>query len=62
VLRLRGKTLAACAKRFESSEQLSDAVSHDPQGIGFIGLPYVRQAKPWRSSTAIRNQCCRSTA
>ncbi|OIN50827.1 hypothetical protein BLL37_22815 [Pseudomonas azotoformans] len=45
VLRLRGKPLASGAKRFESSEQLSDAVSHDPQGIGFIGLPYVRQAK-----------------
>ncbi|MGF6221190.1 outer membrane protein OmpA-like peptidoglycan-associated protein [Pseudomonas frederiksbergensis] len=24
---------------------MSDAVSLDPQGIGFIGLPYVRQAK-----------------
>lgn len=45
VLRLRGKPLALSAKRFESSEQLSDAVSQDPQGIGFIGLPYVRQAK-----------------
>ncbi len=45
VLRLRGKPLTASAKRFESSEALSDAVSQDPQGIGFIGLPYVRQAK-----------------
>ena len=45
VLRLRGKPLDPSAKRFESSEQLSDAVSQDPQGIGFIGLPYVRQAK-----------------
>ncbi|MHC8318848.1 phosphate ABC transporter substrate-binding/OmpA family protein [Pseudomonas sp. LB3P31] len=45
VLSGRGKNLSASAKRFESSEQLSDAVSHDPQGIGFIGLPYVRQAK-----------------
>jgi phosphate transport system substrate-binding protein len=45
VLRLRGKPLVASAKRFESSEQLSDAVSQDAQGIGFIGLPYVRQAK-----------------
>jgi phosphate transport system substrate-binding protein len=33
------------AKRFESSEQLSDEVSQDRQGIGFIGLPYVRRAK-----------------
>ena len=45
VLRLRGKSLASGATRFESSEQLSDSVSQDPQGIGFIGLPYVRQAK-----------------
>ncbi|UMZ09939.1 phosphate ABC transporter substrate-binding/OmpA family protein [Pseudomonas sp. MPFS] len=45
VLGGRGKSLSATAKRFESSEQLSDAVSQDPQGIGFIGLPYVRQAK-----------------
>lgn len=45
VLGRRGKTLSSAAKRFESSEQLSDAVSQDPQGIGFIGLPYVRQAK-----------------
>lgn len=45
VLSHRGKALAGSAKRFESSEQLSDAVSQDPQGIGFIGLPYVRQAK-----------------
>ena len=40
-----GKPSSSAAKRFESSEQLSDAVSADPQGIGFIGLPYVRQAK-----------------
>lgn len=45
VLSRRGKSLSTSAKRFESSEQLSDAVSSDPQGIGFIGLPYVRQAK-----------------
>ncbi|MFZ3186370.1 MAG: phosphate ABC transporter substrate-binding/OmpA family protein [Pseudomonas sp.] len=45
VLTANGKTLAASSRRFESSEQLSDAVSQDPQGIGFIGLPYIRQAK-----------------
>ncbi|NMX81647.1 MULTISPECIES: phosphate ABC transporter substrate-binding/OmpA family protein [Pseudomonas] len=45
VLSRRGQPLAPLAKRFESSEQLSDAVSQDPQGIGFIGLPSVRQAK-----------------
>ncbi|MET1076616.1 MAG: phosphate ABC transporter substrate-binding/OmpA family protein [Pseudomonas sp.] len=45
VLAAQGKTLAPAARRFESSEQLSDAVSRDTNGIGFIGLPYVRQAK-----------------
>ena len=45
VLNGRGKTLSTSAQRFESSEQLSDAVSQDPQGIGFIGSPYVRQAR-----------------
>lgn len=39
------KTLSSTAKRFESSEQLSDEVSQDRNGIGFIGLPYVRHAK-----------------
>lgn len=45
VLASQGKNLAAEARRFESSVKLSDAVSQDPQGIGFIGLPYIRQAK-----------------
>ncbi len=45
VLTSQGKSLAATAKRFESSTQLSDSVSADAQGIGFIGLPYIRQAK-----------------
>ena len=45
VLSATGKTLAVSARRFESSEQLSDSVSKDPHGIGFIGLPYIRQAK-----------------
>jgi len=45
VLTPRGKNLAPQALRLESSEQLSDDVSRDPQGIGFIGLPYVRQAR-----------------
>lgn len=39
------KPLSQQARRFESSEQLSDLVSRDPQGIGFIGLPYIRNAK-----------------
>ena len=45
VLASHGKSLAAGAKRFESSDQLSDGVSQDASGIGFIGLPYVRQSK-----------------
>ncbi|WP_425312444.1 substrate-binding domain-containing protein [Pseudomonas putida] len=45
VLAKFGKTLSTQAKRFESSEDLSDEVSQDRQGIGFIGLPYVRKAK-----------------
>ena len=45
MLGAKGKTLATQAKRFESSEKLSDAVSQDPNAIGFIGLPYIRQAK-----------------
>jgi len=41
-----GKTaLAPGSKRFEDSSELSRAVSGDPNGIGFIGLPYVLAAK-----------------
>jgi phosphate transport system substrate-binding protein len=45
VLSANGKALAGAAKRYESSDKLSDAVSQDRNGIGFIGLPYIRQAK-----------------
>ncbi|MGA4321254.1 substrate-binding domain-containing protein [Ectopseudomonas hydrolytica] len=45
VLAPGGRSLAGTAQRFESSTQLSDAVAGDPNGIGFIGLPYIRQAK-----------------
>ena len=45
VLTPSGMKITASAKRFESSEALSDAISHDPQGIGFIGLPYVHRAR-----------------
>ena len=37
--------LSGSAERFESSTELSDKVFKTPGGIGFIGLPYVRQAK-----------------
>ncbi|RMS09699.1 OmpA protein [Pseudomonas coronafaciens pv. coronafaciens] len=45
VLAKYGKQLAANALRFESSEQLSDEVSKDVNGIGFTGLPSVRHAR-----------------
>jgi phosphate transport system substrate-binding protein len=37
--------LLAAAHRHEDSRALSDAVAADPQAIGFVGLPYARQAK-----------------
>lgn len=37
--------LVASAKRYESNDQLSDDVSQDINGIGFVGLPSIRQAK-----------------
>jgi phosphate transport system substrate-binding protein len=43
---LAGKPLAPGAQRFEDSKALSDAVAADPNGIGFIGLPYIQSAKP----------------
>lgn len=45
VLVKQGKSLSRGAQRFESSEQLSDEVSKDRNGIGFIGLPYIRRAR-----------------
>jgi phosphate transport system substrate-binding protein len=40
------RTLVPAATRFEQSDRLSDAVAADASAIGFIGLPYVRSAKP----------------
>ncbi len=37
--------LVKSAKRFESNANLSDEVSKDPNGIGFVGLAYVRNSK-----------------
>jgi len=37
--------LARGAKRFESNANLSDEVSKDPNGIGFVGLAYIRDTK-----------------
>jgi len=42
---LAGAPLVSSATRFEDSNALSDAVSSDPNGIGFIGLPFVHNAK-----------------
>lgn len=44
--------LVDSAKRFEDSRQLSDKVAADQNGIGFIGLPYVRSAKALAVSEA----------
>ncbi len=38
-------TLDSGAKRFEANDELSDDVSSDINGIGFVGLPSVRRAK-----------------
>lgn len=42
-----GKTisLSEAAVRYESSERLSDSVSRDRGGIGFIGMAFVRDSK-----------------
>ncbi|QEY62735.1 OmpA family protein [Metapseudomonas lalkuanensis] len=45
VLARQGRTLAGTAQRFESNDKLSAAVSGDPQGIGFVGLASVNQAR-----------------
>lgn len=45
VLEAHGRKLAASAKRYESSTELSDNVAASTSAIGFIGLPYVRNAK-----------------
>lgn len=37
--------LSKKAQRFESNAKLSDSVANDPNGIGFVGLAYVRKAK-----------------
>jgi phosphate transport system substrate-binding protein len=43
---LNGKALTPAAQRIEDSQELSDAVAKDPNGIGFIGLPFIQNAKP----------------
>jgi phosphate transport system substrate-binding protein len=46
------RELAASAKRFESSEELSDSVAADAGGIGFIGFAFIRSARALRISTS----------
>lgn len=45
VLKPSNAKLSPTAKRYESSTELSDNVAADPDAIGFIGLPYVRNAR-----------------
>jgi len=40
------RPLSRQATRYESSENLTDAVSKDPSAIGFIGLPYINKNFP----------------
>lgn len=42
---LNGTPLTASARRYESSNELAEAVSHDPAGIGFVGFAYGHAAK-----------------
>jgi phosphate transport system substrate-binding protein len=47
------KSLAADAKRYESSELLSDAVAAGRGAIGFVGLPYINKNR----ALAIQSGC-----
>jgi len=40
------RALSSGAARYDSSENLSDAVAKDPGAIGFIGLPYINKNYP----------------
>ncbi len=46
VLANRGLVFGALTKRFESHEALVGAVAENPNSIGFVPLPYVRNVKP----------------
>jgi phosphate transport system substrate-binding protein len=50
---LKDRKLVASAARYESSEELSDAVAGDPNGIGFAGFAYSRNAK----ALSIKTDC-----
>ncbi len=53
VLKPRKLKISTDAKRFESNPELSDEVARDPDGIGFTGFAYVRNARP----LAISSDC-----
>jgi phosphate transport system substrate-binding protein len=40
-----GSEIASDAQRFEDSNALSNSVANDADGIGFVGLPFVRGAR-----------------
>jgi phosphate transport system substrate-binding protein len=42
---LGSKTLSPEARRIEDSTELSEGVSNDPDGMGFVGLPYIKNCK-----------------
>jgi phosphate transport system substrate-binding protein len=48
---LQDRKLAVDAKRFESNEDLSDAVAADGSSIGFASLAYIRNTKPLSIAT-----------
>jgi len=52
-LGLKERKLVASAARYESSEELSDAVANDPNGVGFAGFAYLRNAK----AVSIKTDC-----
>jgi phosphate transport system substrate-binding protein len=52
VLKPRNLKLSAAAKRLESSPELSDETARDPDGIGFAGFAYVRNARPLMISSS----------
>jgi phosphate transport system substrate-binding protein len=49
------RKLGKNAKRYEDSSQLSADVSNDPNGIGFIGLPYIKSSKALAISSSTAN-------
>ena len=45
VLKPFNQKITTTAKTFESNAELSDEVARDPDGIGFVGFAYLRNAK-----------------